>query len=144
MNCNFQLCNHPSLVVNDDPSSNNQDRRGGRAKKKICYAEEEKSSAAPGADVSPRRRHIFNKVLHQRFCFFARASVLIVCLTPRELPDTCPSKPWAEGRIPGSCQSCQERCSSFGASCDKCECQETVQMCDLSLSQLLSFEVSPL
>lgn len=59
MNCNFQLCNHPSLVVNDDPSSNNQDRRGGRAKKKICYAEEEKSSAAPGADVSPRRRLMF-------------------------------------------------------------------------------------
>lgn len=57
--CNFQLCNHPSLVVNDDPSSNNQDRRGGRAKKKICYAEEEKSSAAPGADVSPRRRLMF-------------------------------------------------------------------------------------
>lgn len=44
-----QLCNHPSLVVNDD-SSNSLDRRGGRAKKKICYAEEEKSSAAPGAD----------------------------------------------------------------------------------------------
>ncbi len=45
----LQLCNHPSLVVNDD-SSNALDRRGGRAKKKICYAEEEKSSAAPGAD----------------------------------------------------------------------------------------------
>ena len=46
----LQLCNHPSLVVEDD-SANNLDRRtGGRAKKKISYAEEEKSSAAPGAD----------------------------------------------------------------------------------------------
>ena len=96
MNFNFQLCNHPSLVVNDDPSSNNQDRRGGRAKKKICYAEEEKSSAAPGADVSPRRRHIFNKVLHQRFCFFARASVLIVNAS---LPGNCPiHAPRSHGR----------------------------------------------
>ena len=47
-----QLCNHPSLVVNDDVSSNlGQSSRGGRNKKKISYAEEEeKSTAAPGAD----------------------------------------------------------------------------------------------
>ena len=46
----LQLCNHPSLVVEDDSANNQGCRTGGRAKKKISYAEEEKSSAAPGAD----------------------------------------------------------------------------------------------
>lgn len=47
----LQLCNHPSLVVEEDSSSNIcQSRGSGRSKKKISYAEEEKSSAAPGAD----------------------------------------------------------------------------------------------
>lgn len=48
----IQLCNHPSLVVNDDSTSSlAQSGRGGRNKKKISYAEEEeKSAAAPGAD----------------------------------------------------------------------------------------------
>ena len=48
----LQLCNHPSLVVNEDSSSNlGKSSRGGRNKKKISYAEdEEKNTAAPGAD----------------------------------------------------------------------------------------------
>lgn len=46
----MQLCNHPSLIVEDDPG-NNLARMGGRAKKKVSYVpEDEKTSAAPGAD----------------------------------------------------------------------------------------------
>ena len=47
----FQLCNHPSLVVEDDSSSSLERSCGRRAAaKKISYAEEEKNNAAPGAD----------------------------------------------------------------------------------------------